>query len=101
MKKLLTKKQYPKLKQGLTYNQKTRMNEFITTGATMNNELFLSTPYILSNYEVSDTTLRKKYRELGVEFEDYFTSDNKIFINENFLFDSKIFSKIRIIPPIT
>lgn len=90
MKKPLIKKQYPKLKQGLTYNQKTKMNEFITTGATMNNELFLSTPYILSNYEVSDTTLRKKFKERGVEFQDYFTSDNKIFIKEKFLVDSKI-----------
>lgn len=90
MKKPLTKKQYPKLKQGLTYNQKTKMNEFITTGATMNNELFLSTPYILSNYEVSDTTLRKKFKERGAEFQDYFTSDNKIFIKEKFLVDCKL-----------
>lgn len=90
MKKILTKKQYPKLKQGLTFNNKTQMNEFITTGATMNDELFLSMPYILSNYDISDTTLRKKFKEKGVIFQDFFTSDNKLFINEKFIDECNI-----------
>lgn len=90
MKKLLTKKKYPKLKQGMTYNQKTKMNEFITTGATMNDELFLSMPYILSNYDISDNTLRKHFKEKGVIFQDYFTSDNKIFIKEKFIDECNI-----------
>lgn len=66
-------------------NLKTKTPYLVTTGATFNNEHYLTTPVIIGRYAVSDVTLRKKYMKEGIIFKDYIPSDGKILISESFL----------------
>jgi hypothetical protein len=60
-------------------------NEFITTGATLNNIDYISLPSILAMYDTSDPTLRKYLKKYGLKYIDYFYCDGKLFISFNFL----------------
>jgi hypothetical protein len=66
-------------------NLKTKTPYLVTTGATFNNEHYLTTPVIIGRYVVSDVTLRKKYMKEGIIFKDFIPSDGKILISESFL----------------
>jgi hypothetical protein len=72
------------LKQILTRNIDGN-DEFISTGATLNNLDYISLPSILSMYETSDPTLRKYLKKNGLKNVDYFYSDGKLFISVAFL----------------
>jgi uncharacterized protein YggL (DUF469 family) len=75
----------PKLEQVYAINEKNNITEFITTGATYNDLHYLTTPVIIGRFNISDVTLRKKYKKQGRMNKDYFFSDGRTFISENFL----------------
>ena len=85
----------PKLEQLFAYNEKNKTSEFITTGATFNDIHYLTTPVIIGKYDISDVTLRKKYKKQGRMNKDYFFSDGRTFISEIFLTKNEI----KLIPP--
>ena len=59
--------------------------EYISTGATIGNIQFIALPTILGIYNISDPTLRKYLKENGVENQEYFFSDGKLFISKLFI----------------
>jgi hypothetical protein len=71
-------------------NLKNKTPYLVTTGATFNNEHYLTTPVIIGRYAVSDVTLRKKYMKEGIIFKDYIPSDGKILVSESFLYKHNI-----------
>jgi hypothetical protein len=75
----------PILEQLFAYNEKNKTSEFITTGATFNDIHYLTTPVIIGKYDITDVTLRKKYKKQGRINKDYFFSDGRTFISEPFL----------------
>jgi hypothetical protein len=85
----------PQLEQLFAYNEKNKISEFITTGATFNNIHYITTPVIIGKYDTSDVTLRKKYKKLGKLNKDYFFSDGRVFVSEPFLQKQNI----KLIPP--
>jgi hypothetical protein len=85
----------PILEQLFAYNEKNETSEFITTGATFNDIHYLTTPVIIGKYDISDVTLRKKYKKQGRINKDYFFSDGRAFVSEIFLNKNEI----NLIPP--
>lgn len=75
--------QYPTYHQILTINKEGNY-EFIRTGATHNNQYYLSLPVILGLYDTSDPTLRKYLKQYGTST-DSFLADSRLFIQEEFL----------------
>lgn len=75
----------PKVEQLYAYNEKNKQFHYITTGATFNDRHYLTTPVIIGKYDITDITLRKKYKELGTKNKDYFISDGKVLVSELFL----------------
>jgi len=86
--------------QCLTNDKKNNKNILITTGATINDQHYLTTQMVTAKFKISENSLRKLYTIKGKEFEDYFYSDTRTFLNERFLFNKKIKtrSKCRSIP---
>jgi hypothetical protein len=76
--------------QCLTRDKKNNKSIKITTGATINDQHFLTTTMVIAKFKISENSLRKLYNSKGKEFEDYFYSDARIFLNERFLFYNKI-----------
>lgn len=76
--------------QCLTRDMKNNKNIQITTGATINDQHFLTSTMVIAKFKTSENSLRKLYTSKGKEFEDYFYSDARIFLNERFLFHNKI-----------
>jgi len=68
-----------------TYNEKEKEYHYITTGATQNDRHYLTTPVIIGKYDITDVTLRKKYKKHGIKYKDYFKSDGKVLVSELFL----------------
>jgi len=93
--KLVQKMKLPKIEQSLCYDEKTKSTYLVTTGATINNNHYLTTAVITNNFKITDTTLRKKYVENGAINKDYFYSDNKVLVGESFLEKMKIKRKNR------
>jgi hypothetical protein len=60
-------------------------NEFISTGATLNGNEYISLPSILAMYDTSDPTLRKYLKKYGLKDVDYFYCDGKLYIGISFL----------------
>ena len=58
--------------------------EYIRTGATLNDATYISLPVILAMYGTSDPTLRKYIKDYGT-IEDSFLADGRLFIKEQFL----------------
>ncbi len=75
----------PQLELLNAYNEKNKIMEYISTGATFNNIHYISTPVIIGKYDTSDVTLRKKYKKEGKYMKDYFFSDGRVFVSEIFL----------------
>ncbi len=80
----MNKIHYPKYHQVLTINQDGKY-EYISTGATISDELYISLPTILGQYDTTDPTIRKYLTEKAQFETDYFYSDGKLFIKESFL----------------
>lgn len=80
----MNKIHYPKYHQVLTINLDGKY-EYISTGATISNELYISLPTILGQYDTTDPTIRKYLNEKAQFETDYFYSDGKLFIKESFL----------------
>jgi hypothetical protein len=76
--------------QCLTSDTKNNKNILITTGATINEQHYLTTQMVVTKFKISENSLRKLYTSKGKEFEDYFYSDTRTFLNERFLFYNKI-----------
>ena len=76
--------------QCFTIDTKNNKNIRITTGATINDQHYLTTPMVIMKFKISENSLRKLYTSKGKEFEDYFYSDTRTFLNERFLFYNKI-----------
>ena len=74
---------YPTYHQILTINKEGNY-EYIRTGATLNNQYYLSLPVILGLYDTSDPTLRKYLKQFGTS-NDSFLADSRLFIQEEFL----------------
>ncbi len=74
---------YPTYHQILTINKEGNY-EYIRTGATLNNQYYLSLPVILGLYDTSDPTLRKYLKQYGTST-DSFLADSRLFIQEEFL----------------
>ncbi len=75
----------PALEQMFAYNEKNKSTYFVTTGATYNDQHYLTTPVIIGKYDTTDVTLRKKYKKEGKLNKDYFISDGKVLVSEMFL----------------
>lgn len=82
---------YPTYHQILTINKEGN-HEFIRTGATLNNNYYLSLPVILGLYDTSDPTLRKYLKSYG-NSTDSFLADSRLFIREEFLKTHKFYLK--------
>lgn len=80
----------PKIEQCYAYDEKLNISYFVTTGATLNNKHFLTTPVIVSRYLISDNTLRKKYIKYGKINIDYIYSDGKVLVSEDLINKLKI-----------
>lgn len=93
--KLVQKMKLPQIEQSLCYDEKNQSTYLVTTGATLNNNHYLTTAVITNNYKITDTTLRKKYVDNGIINKDYFYSDNKVLVGESFLEKMKIKRKNR------
>lgn len=78
---------YPTYHQILTINKEGNY-EYIRTGATLNNQYYLSLPVILGLYDTSDPTLRKYLKQYGTST-DSFLADSRLFIQEEFLKSQK------------
>jgi hypothetical protein len=76
--------------QCLTSDTKNNKNILITTGATINDQHYLTTQMVVTKFKISENSLRKLYVTKGKEFKDYFYSDARTFLNERFLFYNKI-----------
>lgn len=75
----------PKLELLYAYNERTKQTHYITTGATFNDRHYLTTPVIIGKYDITDVTLRKKYKRHGIFNKDYFPADGKVLVSEIFL----------------
>jgi hypothetical protein len=82
---------YPTYHQILTINKEGNY-EYIRTGATLNNQYYLSLPVILGLYDTSDPTLRKYLKQYGTST-DSFLADSRLFIQEDFLKTQKFHLK--------
>ncbi len=80
----MKKSNYPSYHQILTINSEGKY-EYIRTGATLNSHSYISLPTILGLYDTTDPTLRKYLKENGKPEFDYFLSDGRLFIQEQFL----------------
>ena len=81
--------------ENIKYHQIETMNnankiEYISTGATIGNTQFIALPTILGIYNISDPTLRKYLKENGIENQEYFFSDGKLFISKIFINRNRI-----------
>lgn len=76
--------------QCLTSDTKNNKNIWITTGATINDQHYLTTQMVVTKFKISENSLRNLYTNKGKETEDYFYSDTRTLINERFLFNNKI-----------
>jgi hypothetical protein len=80
----MNQNELPQYHQIITQN-KDGKREYISTGATLNKQVYISLPTILGLYDTTDPTIRKYLIENGNENIDYFYSDGRIFIMEKFL----------------
>jgi hypothetical protein len=79
----MKKSKYPIYHQILSINKEGNQ-EYIRTGATLNDATYISLPVILAMYGTSDPTLRKYIKDYGT-IEDSFLADGRLFIKEQFL----------------
>ena len=79
----MKKSKHPIYHQILSINKEGKQ-EYIRTGATLNDAKYISLPVILAMYGTSDPTLRKYLRDYGT-IEDSFLADGRLFIKEQFL----------------
>lgn len=73
-----------------TKDKKNNKNIWVTTGATINDQHYLTTQMIVTKFKICENKLRNLYTTIGKEDEDYFYSDTRTLINERFLFNNKI-----------
>jgi hypothetical protein len=87
----MKKNKYPTYHQILSINKEGNQ-EYIRTGATLNDATYISLPVILAMYGTSDPTLRKYLKDYGT-IEDSFLADGRLFIKEQFLKQNGIYLK--------
>ena len=58
--------------QCLTIDKKNNKYIKITTGATINDQHYLTTTMVIAKFKISENSLRKLYTSKGKEFKDYF-----------------------------
>jgi hypothetical protein len=78
----MKKNKYPTYHQILSINKEGNQ-EYIRTGATLNDATYISLPVILAMYGTSDPTLRKYLKDYGT-IEDSFLADGRLFIKSSF-----------------